>query len=103
MGSKLIDGASPIGGDFGGSVAGGGGSPIGGGSGGARAAGGCGRPSPGCGGSFNWRRRFVDQYGFAVTEMLFGQRQPRVRHGEQGAFVFDVSECLSECEAFLGI
>jgi len=51
----------------------------------------------------NWRRRFVDQYGFAVTEMLFGQRQPRVRHGEQGAFVFDVSECLSECEAFLGV
>jgi hypothetical protein len=45
----------------------------------------------------------VDQYGFAVTEMLFGQRQPSVRHGEQGAFVFDVSECLSECEAFLGI
>jgi hypothetical protein len=35
--------------------------------------------------------------------MLFGQRQPCVRHGEQSAFVFDVSECLSECEAFLGI
>ena len=51
MGSKLIDGASPIGGDFGGSVAGGGGSRIGGGPGGARAAGGCGRPYPGCGGS----------------------------------------------------
>jgi hypothetical protein len=49
------------------------------------------------------RRCLVDQYGFAVLDVLFGQRKPRVRHAEQGVLAFMVIDCLSERQTFLGI
>jgi hypothetical protein len=45
----------------------------------------------------------MHQYGFAVLEVLFGQRQPRVGHTEHDPLAFLVIEGLSEFEAFLGI
>ena len=34
---------------------------------------------------------------------MCSQRKPRVRHNEQGALAFRVTECAGEFEAFLGI
>jgi hypothetical protein len=71
-----------VGGDFGGSVAGGGGSPTGWRFGRRKSYRRL-RPFITRLRRFiNLRRRFVHQYGFAVTEMLFGQRQPGVGEGD---------------------